>query len=97
MTLNDMPRPKGKFLIGNLADFRDDPLAFVTKCAHEYSDIVPLRLGSLQACLLTNPDYIAQVLFTKEQELLIKTRGFRILRPVIGQELVLSEGETWGR
>src|SRR5438093_1609744 len=36
--------PKGRFLTGNLAEFRTDRLAFFTRCARDYGDVVSFRL-----------------------------------------------------
>jgi hypothetical protein len=37
--------PKGRFVLGNLPDFRRDQLGFYAACAREYGDVVPVRLG----------------------------------------------------
>ena len=40
-----LPRgPRGQFLVGHLTEFRRDRLDFMTRCARDYGDIVPLRL-----------------------------------------------------
>lgn len=90
-----LPGPKGNFIVGSLLDFGRDPLKFLTKCASEYGDIVPMRLGSIPACLLTNPDYIEQVL--KDRNLFVKSRGIRALKSLLGEGLVSNEGDSWFR
>ncbi|MES1021268.1 cytochrome P450 [Gloeocapsa sp. BRSZ] len=52
----ELPGPEGKALVGNLLDLSQDPLGFLTHCAREYGDIVPMRLGLTPTCLLTHPD-----------------------------------------
>jgi cytochrome P450 len=91
----ELSGPEGNSLVGNLAELGQDPLGFLTKCAREYGDIVPLRLGLTPACLLTNPDYIEQVL--KDRETFIKGRGLRALRSLLGEGLLTSEGDSWLR
>ncbi len=93
--LFDLPGPESNTLVGHLIDFGQDPLGFLTKCEHEYGEIVPLRLGLTPACLLSQPDYIEQVF--KDRLLFIKSRGFRALRTLLGEGLFTSEGESWFR
>jgi cytochrome P450 len=95
-SLHQLPGPKGTLLLGNTVDFARDPLGFLTRCAQEYGDIVPLRLVLSPACLLTKPEYIEQVL--KDREVFIKnTPAWRALRSLVGKGLLTSEGEFWSR
>jgi cytochrome P450 len=55
--------------------------------------MVPLRLGLTSACLITHPDYIEQVL--KDRDTFIKSRGFRVLKTLLGEGLLTAEGESW--
>ncbi|MGB5960547.1 MAG: cytochrome P450 [Coleofasciculaceae cyanobacterium] len=91
----ELPGPEGNSLVGNLVQLGEDPLSFLTDCASKYGDIIPLRLGLKSACLLTNPDYIEQVL--KDRDSFIKSRGLRSLRSLLGEGLLTSEGESWFR
>jgi cytochrome P450 len=93
--LYDLPGPEAHTLVGNLLDFGNDPLGFLTKCAREYGDIVPLRLGLTPACLVNQPDYIEQVL--KDRLLFVKRRGSSVGRSLLGEGLLTSEGESWFR
>ena len=93
--LLELPGPEGNSLVGNLAQLGEDPLVFLTNCAREYGDIVPLRLGLTPACLLTNPEYIEQVL--KDRESFIKGKGLRALHSLLGEGLLTNEGDSWFR
>ena len=88
----ELPAPEGNTIVGHLLDLSNDPLGFLTKC-RDYGDIVPLRLGLTPVCLLVNPDYIEQVL--KDRETFIKSRGFRVLKTLLGEGLLTAEGESW--
>jgi cytochrome P450 len=90
--LSTLPAPAGDGIAGNLIDLGRDPLGFLTKC-RGYGDIVPLRLGLTSSCVLTNPDYIEQVL--KNRDTFIKSRGFRVLKTLLGEGLLTAEGESW--
>jgi cytochrome P450 len=90
--LSTLPAPAGHGIAGNLIDLGNDPLAFLSKC-RDYGDIVPLRLGLTTSCVLTNPDYIEQVL--KDRDTYIKSRGFRVLKTLLGNGLLTADGESW--
>ncbi|MBD0300733.1 MAG: cytochrome P450, partial [Tolypothrix sp. T3-bin4] len=55
--------------------------------------IVPLQLGLTPTCLLTNPEYIEEVL--KNRNDFIKSRGLRALKSLLGEGLLSAEGESW--
>lgn len=94
-----MPRPTGpigSFLFGNLAEFGQNPLRFLERCAREFGDFVPLRFLHRPVCLLNHPDLIEPVLTTQSRQFR-KTMGYRtpFMRRLFGQGLLTSEGELW--
>src|SRR3954454_15362064 len=89
--------PKGRPITGNLAEFRADRLAFFTRCAREYGDIVPLRLARYHCILLSRPDLVEQLLVQAPTAPFIKHFGLRLYKPVLGHGLVTSEGDFWRR
>jgi cytochrome P450 len=97
MSIKTLPRgPKGNLLLGSLRDFQRDQLAFYASCAHDYGDVVPTRFGPLGALLIYHPDAIEEVLVTRSRDF-VKSPGARLLRPLLGQGLLLSEGSAWLR
>src|SRR5437763_1273030 len=91
-----VPGPKAHFLLGHLPEFRADRLAFFTRCARTYGDVVALRLPGLRVLLLSHPDLIEEVLVTQASKF-IKHFGLRMYKPVLGNGLVTSEGAFWRR
>jgi cytochrome P450 len=92
-----VPRgPRGRFLVGNLVEFRRDRLEFMTRCAREYGDVVPMRLLGHPVLLLSRPDLIEQVLVHQTKHF-IKHAGLRLYKPILGNGLVRSEGDFWRR
>lgn len=91
----DLPHPKGSLIAGHAADFGRDPLGFLTKCAQEYGEIIPLRFANNRALFVTNPKYIER--FLKERDLFVKPQLLKRLHDLLGQGLLTSEGETWFR
>ncbi len=90
------PGPKGHWLKGNLRDFMDRRLDFLTECARDYGPIASFRLGPRRVLLVNDPDLIERVLVADNKQY-IKHFGARMYRPLLGNGLLLSEGEFWLR
>ena len=88
--------PRGHALLGNLRDFSRDQLGFYTRCAREYGDVVPVRLGPFPGLLIYHPDAIEEVLVTRNGDF-IKSRGVRLMRAFLGDGLFTAEGDLWLR
>jgi cytochrome P450 len=83
-------------LTGVLGEWQRDPLAFFTRCAREYGDFVPVRMGPTRGVHLNHPDLIEEVLVTQNHKF-VKPVQVRLARPLGGNGLFLSEGEFWRR
>lgn len=90
------PGPKGYPLFGNVFEPRGDSIGYLTKCAREYGDIVFFRFLGVPACFVNRPDYIESVLVTQNNNF-VKSKDYRAMRRVLGNGLLLSEGEFWRR
>jgi cytochrome P450 len=88
------PGPPGHWLWGNVPEFRADMLGFYTRVAREFGDVAGYRLGPRRSVLVSRPDLIEQVLVTDNRKF-IKNFGTRLLRPTLGNGLLLSEGDSW--
>ncbi len=91
------PGPQGHFITGNLVEFSEDPLGFLTRCAREYGDVV--RLGKTNY-LLAHPDLIEKVLVNGEGHFVkIGNTEARKKRSDVGfpEAMMNSEGEDWLR
>jgi len=87
------PGPKKQFMLGHLSEYGKDPLAFLTKCAREYGDIVQLRFPQTRVYLLNHPDYIEADLGARNG-LYIRHKGMRLRasQRLLGNGLLTSEG-----
>jgi cytochrome P450 len=90
------PGPKGRFLTGNLREFRRDRLGLFTRCARDHGDAVAVRLGPIRGAVLSHPDAIEQVLVTQSRNF-IKHFALRLNRLLLGNGLLVSEGDFWLR
>ena len=88
--------PRGHVLLGSLRAFNRDQLGFYERCAREYGDVVPVRLGPAPGLLIYHPDAIEEVLVTRNRDF-IKSRGIRLMRAFLGDGLFTAEGDLWLR
>ncbi len=83
--------PPRTFLIGHARQFFDGKVLFLERCAREYGDIVPLRLGQYRMYLVSEPAIVGEVLTTRAASF-HKSVGLQRARPLIGNGLLTSEG-----
>jgi cytochrome P450 len=84
--------PRGKPIVGNLLDFRRDPLRFLTSLARDYGDVARFRLGPEKILLLNHPDLIRDVLVTHSRNFK-KSRGLEMAKRFLGEGLLTAEGD----
>jgi cytochrome P450 len=90
------PGPRPRFLTGNLRDLRRDALGLFVRCAREFGDVATIRIGLTRVYVLNHPTLIEEVLFNNPRNF-TKHFGARLLRAVLGNGLLTSEGEFWLR
>jgi len=88
------PRLTGEFLMANLAMMRDDWLGFLTRCAQEYGGLVHINLLGIQMYLVSDADYIEEVLGRRHRSF-IKDKTLRSFPAIYGNGLLTSEGDFW--
>jgi cytochrome P450 len=82
-------------LVGNLFEFRRDPLSFLCDMRRAHGDVVEVAVGPLKVTLLSHPDLVEDILVTRSK-LWRKDRFLRTnLRPLLGDGLLTSEGDFW--
>jgi cytochrome P450 len=75
---------------------RSDSIGFLTKCGQQYGDIVFLKFLGVPACFVNRPEYIESILVTQNNNF-VKSKDYRAMRRVLGNGLLLSEGDFWRR
>jgi cytochrome P450 len=86
----------GDWLVGNMFRYLRDPLTYLTRASRQYGDVVRSRLGPYNDYLISHPDLIEYVLRV-HQENYIKDKVTQMLRPLVGNGLLTSEGPFWRR
>lgn len=81
---------------GNLRAFRQDALATIEQ-ARQAGDLVRWRFGPLWFYQANDPDLIKEVLVRKASDFHKTDRNKDVFRPVLGEGLLVSDGEFWQR
>src|SRR5258705_9796969 len=93
--VSTVPRVPGLPLIGNLIAFRRDRLALQDSAAR-VGPIARLMLMHVPIYIVTDAG-IAQEVLAENNTSFKKTIGLQFLRPMLGDGLLLAEGETHKR
>ncbi|WP_435184251.1 cytochrome P450 [Halobellus sp. EA9] len=91
------PGPAGVPVFGNSRQYARDPFAFLTSVTEAYGDVVRFDLGPLETYLLTNPADIERVLVSEASKFGKTDVENDAIGTLLGDGLLLSEGETWQR
>jgi cytochrome P450 len=94
--IRTLPGPRGHWLLGALPRLRSDMLGFFEECHREHGDAAYFRLPGRRTMLLSHPDDIEQVLVTENRRF-IKNYALSFLQPLLGNGLLLNEGDSWLR
>jgi cytochrome P450 len=91
------PGPKGNPFFGrHVSASRRDPLNFMLGLAREYGDLSTFRVGRERVYFVNSPDGVRDVLVNHYDNFL-KGRGRTRARQLVGQGLLLSEGDLHRR
>lgn len=92
------PGPDGGIYgIGNLVNFRRNTLEFLTEAAREYGDLVYFRMAAFHFYLISNPDYVYEVLIRQGNKVEKWRRQTETWINAVGDSTLTMEGEEWKR
>ena len=90
------PGPEGERKMGCLTEMRKNPMHFLEKVALEYGGIARINMGAYYSYLVSEPKLIKEVLVDNYDKYKKNTR-YKQVRMVIGEGMLLSEGDVWKR
>src|SRR5436190_11960729 len=92
--LKSPPRLRSRGLLGSARKMQRDPLKFLRE-ARQYGDIVRMRFVFSDAYLIYHPDSVKHVLQENNRNYNKDIFAYKLLRPFLGQGLLLNDGESW--
>ena len=92
------PEPGGADpLIGHLREGVGDPLSAFLRWQQEVGGVARVRLGGVTAHLVSEPQLVREVLKDRHREFVKPIQGRRNLARILGNGLLVSEGDFWLR
>jgi cytochrome P450 len=91
------PGPTGEPVLGSGRRYADDPFAFISALEESYGDISRFEMGPIPTYLVTDPDAIERILVSDADQFSKPEFQGEALGELLGEGLLLSEGETWQR
>jgi cytochrome P450 len=85
------PGPHTRWPIISFFEYRRGMTAFLERAAREHGDIVYFKMGPQDVYFLNHPDYVREVLVTRQQNF-IKGRALQRSKRLLGEGLLTSEG-----
>ena len=86
--------PRGLPLLGVALEIRRDPLGTLARTA-EYGPVAAFPFGPMRAYLVSHPDGLKHVLQDNARNYTKELFGYDLLRRIVGDGLLTSDGETW--
>jgi cytochrome P450 len=86
------PFRKGLPIVGVLPQFRRNPPQFLQSLLRDHGDLVHFRLGPQDIYLVSNPEWIKDILVTNQTNF-TKSRFLERAKVLLGEGLLTSEGE----
>ncbi|MEM9556869.1 MAG: cytochrome P450 [Acidobacteriota bacterium] len=91
---HEPPGPAGQPFLGSIAELRRNPMDFFTRISQEYGGLCRFFYGRNPTFLASTPEVIKELLVDR-RKVYIKNKRYKALRELIGDGMLLSEGETW--
>ena len=100
-TLKLPPTAQGETFIGSARDFANDPISFFDSYIPKFGEIFQLRSIFFQfvdkfdyVMIVSNPGMVKHIMQDNNKNY-IKSYGYRILKVLLGEGLLTSEGDFW--
>ena len=90
------PGPRGSLLMGNLAEYKKDPIDMLMRLRRQYGDIARNRLGPYLTHAIAHPDYVKHVLQDNNTNY-VRGRFYENFKLFFGDGLLTTDGAFWLR
>ncbi|QLH82730.1 cytochrome P450 [Halosimplex pelagicum] len=91
------PGPKGEPLFGSSRRYARDPFSFISALEETYDDVARFDMGPMETYMVTDPTDIERILVSEADAYRKPDFQNDALGDLLGDGLLLSEGETWER
>lgn len=91
------PGPRGEPLFGSSRTYSDNPFRFVEALEQAYGSVARFDMGPMDTFLVTDPALIQQILVEDADRYRKPDFQGDALGDLLGDGLLLSEGETWSK
>lgn len=91
-----VPAPPGRLVTGHLFEAWEDPIGLIVRGTREYGDLTRLGFGPITYLIANRPEDVRRVLVA-ETETYGKSFNYEVLKLVLGNGLVTSQGPLWKR
>ena len=95
--LKEPPDVRGYPIIGIIPHLNEDALSFMSKMRDQHGDVVRTHVGNRTAVLISDPAMIEHVLVTNPRNYSKQTRGYNVLRKLMGNGLYGVDLKQVGR
>jgi cytochrome P450 len=89
--------PGSRPLVGVLPQLQANPLEVMERATLKYGPLTHLPLPTVEGYVAGSPSLVNHVLVTNAKNYVKQTRGYEMLRMVLGNGLVTSDGAFWKR
>lgn len=94
--IKPIPVAKGYPILGVYPKFKQDPIAFIETTAKDLGPVVRMPMAGFPFVLVSHPDAVAAIM-ERDMKYYAKSKSAKRAAPLIGDGLLLSEGDKWRR
>ena len=91
------PGPRGELLFGSSRTYARNPFRFISALERAYGDVARFDMGPMDTYMICDPTAIERILVSDADRFRKPDFQGDALGDLLGDGLLLSEGETWER
>ncbi len=88
------PNRRGHFLMGNLKDYKTDPIRLILELQREFGDVARQQLGPYTVTQVAHPDLVKYVLQDNNKNY-IRGKFYKNFKLFFGDGLLTTDGDYW--